>query len=80
MKVKLTRLYKGFALRDNVILGESDDVPKIGSSFTLVGKSREEGGLCRIVETSCVVDVLKSGCEYTFTTERGSRYKVEVIK
>jgi len=82
MKVKLTRMAGGTALRTAIVEGTCDSLPEEGKRFVLLAKPLEMGS-CRVVETSPVVKVELPECEgeeYVLTTRSGSKYHVEILK
>ncbi len=75
MKVRLTRLVGGAALRTDSIEGEANEMPATGQQFYMSAPPLAEGN-CRWVNTSTVVELHDAG---EFTTKSGSRYRVELL-
>ena len=75
MRVRLTRMTGGSALRTDSVEGETDDMPTVGQPFFLSAPPLVEGRI-RLVNTTRVVALHDDG---EFTTESGSRYRVETL-
>jgi hypothetical protein len=82
MKVKLTKMAGGSALRTPIVDGTCEDLPAEGKSFVMLAAPLERGD-ARAVYTSPVVKIERPECEgeeYVITTHSGSKYHIEVIK
>lgn len=83
MKVRLTKIHRDpnleGGLRTPIVEGDTECLPKVGSSFRMFGAPLE-GGICRMVITNLVSEVtfVEDG-KYRFETESGSIYQVETI-
>ena len=67
-------------LRTNEVVGMTHSIPKVGASFKMISTPLTEGTDVRCIETNRVKSVEKNGNVYTFQTDSGSEYKLEVIE
>lgn len=83
MKVKLTNLYKQIdnpgGLRTTDVIGQCDRLPVRGKSFFMDAPPLEQGNI-RCVATSKVIDIDIEEGIYTFHTETGSVYNLEILE
>jgi hypothetical protein len=79
MKAKLTQIETNHSrLRTKVIDGDSVDIPRVGTSFVIIGPALESGDF-RIVTTSEVKEVKEvSETLFQFKT-LNSLYEVEIL-
>jgi hypothetical protein len=75
MRVRLTRVIGGSALRTDTVDGEATYPPREGHIFELIGVGLEFGS--RLVTTSLVTKVHGDG---SFETRTGSRYHVAPLE
>lgn len=65
-------------MRDDIIKGQTEHLPKLGESFTMTGPPRDSGDF-RWVNTSPITEIIFSEGDFTtFKTASGSIYSVEV--
>ena len=85
MKVKLTCLNRNPSLngglRTTSVIGETDSIPGVGKSFSVIADPLEVSDMIKVrcVSTSPVIDVQFEEGIYTFLTESESIYTVEVL-
>lgn len=84
MKIKLTKISRPEGLpgglRTDVIVGESQGMPKRGKSFTMEAEPLNSNASFRYVNTSIVMQVVDlSENVKRFTTKSGSVYELEVL-
>jgi hypothetical protein len=77
MRVRLTRLAGGAAMREDSIVGEAIYPPRIGKPFEMTAPPLDSAYDIRLVNTSIVVAVHYKG---VFTTQSGSRYVIELLE
>jgi len=73
MKIKMTKISGGNALRTESVIGSTDDEPVIGVPFVMFAKPIDEKFDVRAISTSPVVAIDGN----IITTESGSKYKIE---
>ncbi len=76
MRVRLTRVSGGTALRTDTVEGIAESPPTPGQPFTVIAPGLEFG--TRVVSTSPVLDV--ECAAYCFQTESGSVYRVDILE
>jgi len=82
MNVKLTKVYREpnleGGLRGNSVVGNTYEIPQIGSQFCMYASPLETGDL-RFIKTSKIIesDILDN--IITITTENGSIYTIEIL-
>jgi hypothetical protein len=72
---------KSGELRTQEIEGEFNELPRVGSSFTIFAKPLPEsapGTTTRVVRTSLVTEVTSGSGNFDFFTESGSEYWLSV--
>ena len=81
MRVKITKLTGGSAMRTASMIGYTSDFPEVGRSFTVMNNKPIEGGErnARELTTSRVVKVEEDGASCVLTTATGSRYAVDLL-
>lgn len=84
MNVKLTKIYRKpeleGGLRTDEVIGVCQNLPCKGVRFSMLAEPLEIKAGVRLVETSVVQEVkIKQHNLYSFITESGSHYKVEVL-
>ena len=88
MKIIFTKIQNNHnRLRDNVIKGETDQLPIVGKQFVMRAPPRDIKIGFRHVNTSPVTKIISDvqhelsnhARKITFKTESGSEYSVEVI-
>jgi hypothetical protein len=79
MKVKLIKVTSNHQnLRDDVIEGEAEFLPKVGERFFMTAPPRDSGNI-RVLETSPVTEVTRTDEDtYEFST-RNSRYDLIIL-
>lgn len=86
MKVKLTRktagVGSGFREHGNPAIGTTDALPVFGKSFELVGEPLDDKTAAgRFIQTTPVQSwILNEDGTYTFKTESGSEYHLEILE
>ena len=80
LKVKLTRLAGGEALRTTEVIGTTDKLPEVGQQLVLIGAPIEGTFDARWVNTSPVVSFEEVTTGRIIVTESGSQYLLEVLK
>ena len=80
MNCKLSKRNENCGIRTKEVIGQCQDIPKIGSTFFMQAEPLSELGSFRIIETSKVTSIRGEpifGME--FTTESGSEYHFEIV-
>jgi len=80
-KIKFSKIKNDHnRLRDDVIEGETEDLPEIGKMFVFYGEGKEFG--TRHVNTSLVVSMghIPDTSKFMLLTESDSIYEVEVLE
>lgn len=86
MRVKLTRktagASSGFREHGNPAIGETNSLPKFGEGFSFIGEPLDDKTAAgRLIYTSNVVFwILNEDGTYTFKTESGSEYHLEIME
>jgi len=79
MKAKLTRIKSTHNnLRTDEVIGETDDLPIVGESFSMSGEGIEFG--TRLIFTTPVKNLEKIGEKIYIFSTKNSEYKLEFLE
>ncbi len=80
MKVRFKKIQNNHAkIRDDVIDGETTELPEVGKVFCMTGPPRDIPVGMRRVNTSPVVSMTLKDKVYTVETQSGSTYEIELL-
>lgn len=80
MKAKLTRINSNHdRLRDDIIEGDCQNLPRVGSNFVLIAPPRDTPDGFRYVETTPISKINKLGPGKTEFHTRNSVYHLEIL-